>query len=235
MRWTLPNILTILRLVAAPMLLVVFIAFPRPISDWLAVFLFAFAAITDYVDGALARRWQQVSAFGRMMDPIADKAMTILALVLLVYLMNGRPFSMGSLYVDEATMILIPATLIIFREVFVSGLREYLGDHSSGLAVTRLAKWKTTAQMVAIVVLFVQGLFEHYYGALAFGFTQEMTQAILKGAEEDLFGLRWKYDGFFITQYAGIILLWLSALLTGITGVDYFRKAMPLLKEEEAP
>jgi len=233
MRWTLPNILTLLRLVAAPLLLVLFIVFPRPVSDWLALIIFALAAATDYVDGALARYWSQVSAFGKMMDPIADKAMTILALMLLVYLMNGRPFALGSIYMDEATMVLIPATLIVFREVLVSGLREYLGARATGLKVTRLAKWKTTVQMLAIVVLFVQGLFEYYYGVLAFGFTREMADAILKGAQQDLYGLRWKYDGFFIAQYAGIILLWLAAVLTLITGYDYFRKALPHLSEEE--
>ncbi len=232
MRWTLPNILTVGRLVAAPSLVVAYLVFPRPISDWLALGLFVVASLTDYLDGYLARVWKQVSAFGRMMDPIADKAMTSIALLLLVYLMNGRAFTLGQVSLDEATMVLIPAALIMFREIFVSGLREYLGGGAANLAVTRLAKWKTAAQMVAISVLFAQGLFEHYFGILAFGFTKKMTQAILSGAEQDLFGLRWKYDGFFVAQYSGVALLWLAALLTLWTGFDYFRKSLPYLQEE---
>ncbi len=233
MRWTIPNILTLLRLLAALLLMVVFLLFPRPISDWLATGLFAFAAATDYIDGYLARRWRQVSAFGRMMDPIADKAMTILALVLLVNLTSGLGFKLGSTYVDEATMLLIPASLIMFREILVSGLREFLGSKSAGLPVTFLAKWKTAAQMVAILVLFVQGLFEHYYGVLAFGFTREMAQDILAGRVEDLFGLRWKYDGFIYAQNIGIALLWIAAIMTLVTGFDYFRKSLPYLREED--
>jgi len=233
MRWTLPNILTVFRLIAAPSLLLVYLVFPRPISDWLASGLFAIAALTDYFDGYLARRWKQVSAFGKMMDPIADKAMTIISLLLLVNLLNGRAFDLGSIPVDEATMVLIPATLIIFREVFVSGMREFLGARAANLSVTFLAKWKTAVQLLAIMALFIQGLFEHYYGILAFGFTREMTQAILKGAEDDLFGLRWKYEGFFVAQNTGIILLWIAALLTLVTGFDYLRKALPFLKEGE--
>jgi len=232
MRWTLPNILTVARLVAAPSLVAVYVIFPRPISDWLALGLFVVASLTDYFDGVLARRWQQVSAFGKMLDPIADKAMTVIALLLLVYLMNGLTFALGRVNFDEATLVLIPAALIMFREIFVSGLREFLGARSSGLAVTRLAKWKTAVQMLAISVLFAQGLFEHYFGILAFGFTKEMTRAILSGAEQDLFGLTWKYHGFFAAQYSGIALLWLAALLTLWTGFDYFRKALPFLQEE---
>ncbi|MFQ5438848.1 MAG: CDP-diacylglycerol--glycerol-3-phosphate 3-phosphatidyltransferase [Paracoccaceae bacterium] len=230
MHWNLPNTLTILRLLAAPILIAVFLIFPRPVADWLGVGLFAFAAITDFVDGHLARRWQQTTAFGRMMDPIADKAMTILALVLLVNLLSGIRVSIGGTGYDEATLVLIPAAAIMFREVFVSGLREYLGSSAASLPVTTLAKWKTTAQMVAVLVLFAQGLFEHYYGVLLFGFTQEMASAIMQGREEDLFGLRWKYNGFFAAQYGGLSLLWLAAVMTLVTGWDYFRKSLPFLR-----
>jgi CDP-diacylglycerol---glycerol-3-phosphate 3-phosphatidyltransferase len=233
MRWNIPNILTLLRLIAAPLLVLVFLLFARPLSDWLAVGLFAFAAFTDFLDGYLARRWHQVTPFGRMMDPIADKAMTILALLLLVNLLAGMGMEIGDAFYDQGTLVLIPAAVIIFREVFVSGLREFLGSKATGLPVTTLAKWKTTAQMLAILVLLTQGVFEHYYGTLAFGFTQDMVQAILSGSEDDLFGLRWKYMGFIGAQNAGIILLWLAALLTAITGFDYLRKAWPYVRESE--
>jgi len=235
MQWNLPNTLTLSRLIAALMLVAVYLIFPRPVSDWLGVTLFAFAAVTDYLDGALARRWGQVTGFGRMMDPIADKAMTILALLLLVSLLGGLSIRIGGAYFDQGTLVLIPAALIIFREVFVSGLREFLGARATGLPVTRLAKWKTTVQMLAILVLIAQGLFEHYYGVLAFGFTPEQVQAILNGEAEDLFGLRWKYNGFLAAQNIGLSLLWLAAALTLVTGYDYLRKAWPHVAEEEAP
>lgn len=234
MQWNLPNVLTLLRLIAAPALVAVYLIFPRPVSDWLGVGLFAIAALTDYLDGALARRWGQVTAFGRMMDPIADKAMTILALLVLVSLLSGMGIRIGPRFYDQGTLVLIPAALIIFREVFVSGLREFLGEKATGLPVTRLAKWKTTVQMLAILVLLAQGLFEHYYGVLAFGFTPEMAQDILAGNEEDLLGLRWKWQGFVGAQNSGLILLWLAAALTLVTGYDYLRKAWPHVKESDA-
>jgi len=92
MKFNLPNVLTILRLVAAPTLVLVYLVLPRPWADWTALVLFVSAAMTDYLDGLLARRWMQVTAFGKMLDPIADKAMTIIALVMLTVLLlrDGR-------------------------------------------------------------------------------------------------------------------------------------------------
>ncbi|NOX74308.1 MAG: CDP-diacylglycerol--glycerol-3-phosphate 3-phosphatidyltransferase [Alphaproteobacteria bacterium] len=232
MHWNLPNILTIFRLAAAPLIVVLYLTLPRPVSDWAVLGLFTFAALTDYIDGYLARRWDQTSNFGKMMDPIADKAMTILALLLLTLMMSGLGIKIGGRYYDQSLLILIPAAAIMFREVGVSGLREFLGARASGLPVTTLAKWKTAAQMVAVMVLFSQGLFEHYYGVLAFGFTPEMAQDILQGREEDLLGLGWKYNGFIYSQAIGTGLLWLAGLLTLVTGFDYFRKALPYLKED---
>lgn len=215
MVWTIPNFLTLLRLVAAPGLAVVFLYFARPWADWYALILFVLASLTDFIDGWLARRWQQVSAFGRMMDPIADKAMVMIALLMIVGFSGLEP------------LILLPATVIMFREVFVSGLREFLGDRASELKVTGLAKWKTTVQMVAIAVLFSQGLFVHYFEAHSLGMSAEIIDRILTGQEEDLLGLRWKYSGAIAVYWGGVGLLWVAALLTLITGIDYFRKALP--------
>ncbi|MEM6308404.1 MAG: CDP-alcohol phosphatidyltransferase family protein, partial [Pseudomonadota bacterium] len=131
--WTLPNILTILRLLFAVALPMVFVALPHPYSDWIALVLFVVVALTDYLDGYLARAWNQTSKLGAMLDPIADKAMVLIALLAIVGLTQLHP------------LIIIPATLITFREVFVSGLREYLGADAGKLSVTQLAKWKTTA------------------------------------------------------------------------------------------
>jgi CDP-diacylglycerol---glycerol-3-phosphate 3-phosphatidyltransferase len=233
MHWNIPNILTIVRLAAAPLIVVLYLSLPRPVSDWAVLILFTAAALTDYIDGYLARKWDQTSSFGKMMDPIADKAMTILALLLLTLMTSGLGLKIGNRYFDQSLFVLVPTAAIMFREVGVSGLREFLGARASGLPVTRLAKWKTAAQMLAVVVLFSQGLFENYYGVLAFGFTPEMAQDILLGLEEDLVGLRWRYNGFIYSQAIGTGLLWLAGLLTLVTGFDYFRKALPFLKEDD--
>src|SRR6056297_1019607 len=219
MRWTLPNILTMLRLLAAPAVAVMFLYFTRPYADWFALVLFVSAAITDWFDGYLARSWKQVTKIGTMLDPIADKAMVVIALMVIVGYSSMSPW------------LVLPATVILFREVFVSGLREYLGDTAGTLKVTQLAKWKTTAQMVAIAVLFAQGVFEHYLGMSAMGMDQAMFDAILSGEEEDLHGLQWKMMGMVWTGHAGLWLLWFAAALTLITGVDYFRKSTPYLKD----
>ncbi|SPJ27774.1 CDP-diacylglycerol--glycerol-3-phosphate 3-phosphatidyltransferase [Falsiruegeria mediterranea] len=219
MKWNLPNILTVLRLVAAPGVAVMFLYFTRPYADWFALTLFVTAAITDWFDGYLARAWKQETKLGAMLDPIADKAMVVIALMVIVGYSSMSPW------------LVLPATLILFREVFVSGLREYLGDTAGTLKVTNLAKWKTTAQMAAIAVLFGQGVFEHYLGMSAWGMDPQMIDDILTGREEDLLGLRWKLTGMELCWWIGLTLLWIAAGLTAITGVDYFRKALPHVRE----
>ena len=207
MKWNLPNILTILRLLAAPGLAVMFLYFSRPYADWFALILFLSAAITDWFDGYLARAWKQETRIGAMLDPIADKAMVVIALMILV----------GYSAQHWTPWLVLPATAILFREVFVSGLREYLGDVAGTLKVTRLAKWKTTAQMVAIATLFSQGIFEHYL--------------VMAGEAGDVNHSRWHHKGLFWSGRIGLWLLWGAAALTLITGYDYLRKAMPHLKE----
>ena len=219
MNWNIPNTLTLLRLLAAPGVVLMFLYFSRPYADWFALILFIVAAVTDFVDGYLARAWKQESKFGAMLDPIADKAMVVIALVVITGFSGMNPW------------ILLPATVIIFREVFVSGLREFLGDTAGTLKVTNLAKWKTTAQMVAIAFLFAQGIFEHYLGMSAMGMDPQLVAEILNGAVEDLHGLRWKLAGMDWTGSIGLWLLWFAAALTLATGWDYFRKALPFLKE----
>ena len=220
MKWNLPNILTLLRLVAAPGVAVMFLYFNRPYADWFALVLFVGAAITDWFDGYLARAWGQETKIGTMLDPIADKAMVVIALMVIVAFSSWSPW------------LVLPATLILFREVFVSGLREYLGDVSGTLKVTQLAKWKTTLQMIAIAVLFSQGVFEHYLGMSVFGMDQQMVEAILNGEVEDHLGLGWKLAGMEWAGVLGLILLWIAAILTAITGADYLLKALPHLKEQ---
>ena len=181
--------------------------------------LFVLASLTDWIDGYLARAWKQETKIGTMLDPIADKAMVVIALMVIVAFSSWSPW------------LVLPATVILFREVFVSGLREFLGDVAGTLQVTKLAKWKTTAQMVAIAVLFSQGVFEHYLGMSVFGMDENMFTAILDGEEEDVLGLRWKMAGMEWSGIIGLWLLWLAAALTAITGVDYLLKALPFLRE----
>lgn len=197
MTWNLPNTLTVLRLLAAPALALVFVMLPSPASEWLALALFVAAAVTDWFDGYLARNWNQTSRFGAMLDPIADKAMVMTALALLIALFHLDP------------RLLIPATVILFREVFVSGLREFLGPDAHRLKVTRLAKWKTTAQMVAITLLFL---------SLALGGHGGHGESTATAAAT-------------VTAQMGLATFWIAALLTAATGWDYFRKALPFLAE----
>ncbi len=219
MKWTIPNILSVMRLVAAPMLAVMFLFFTRPYADWFALSLFVVAAVTDWFDGYLARAWGQETRLGAMIDPIADKAMVVIALMVIVGYSSMSPW------------LVLPATVILFREVFVSGLREFLGDVAGTLKVTQLAKWKTATQMVAITFLFGQGVFEHYLGMSALGMDQEIVGQILAGELPDDHGLGWKLDGMIWAGWIGLVLLWIAGALTAITGYDYFRKAWPHLKD----
>jgi CDP-diacylglycerol--glycerol-3-phosphate 3-phosphatidyltransferase len=220
MQLNIPNILTILRLLAAPLVAILFLYFARPLADGIALVLFVGAALTDFVDGYLARAWKQESRLGAMLDPIADKAMVVIALLVITGFSGMNPW------------ILLPATMIIFREVFVSGLREFLGDTAGLLKVTNIAKWKTTAQMVAIAVLFAKGAFEHYLIEISIGMDNGVFEGILAGDIPDEVGLVWKSVGYEVCWWGGITLLWIAAILTLMSGWDYFRKALPYLRED---
>ena len=204
--WTTPNILTALRLIAAPAVAVMFLYFNRPYADWFALLLFIGAAITDWFDGFLARAWAQETKLGSMLDPIADKAMVVIALMVIVGYSSMSPW------------LVLPATVIMFREVFISGLREYLGDKTKLLKVTKIAKLKTSAQMIAIAVLFSHGVFEHYQITLSSKTTTSTkTLAILS-------------DAMFYSSNFGLVFLWIAAALTLISGFEYLKKSWPYLK-----
>ena len=206
MKWTIPNILTTIRLFAAPGVAVMFLYFHRPWADWFALALFVSAAITDFFDGYLARLWKQESKFGAMLDPIADKAMVVIALVILTGYSGMNPW------------LILPVTVILFREVFVSGLREFLGARAGLLRVTRLAKWKTTAQMIAIAVLFLGTGLAYLEDGRPPRAGEGTIKAILSPAAT--------------ATYVGMVLIWIAAGLTAATGLDYFRKAQPHLRDD---
>ena len=219
MTWNLPNILTFIRLLAAPGVAVMFLYFHRPWADWLALSLFVMAAITDWFDGYLARAWKQESKFGAMLDPIADKAMVVIALVIIAGYSGMNPW------------LILPVTAILFREVFVSGLREFLGAKAGLLKVTKLAKWKTTAQMVAIAVLFLGTGLEHVEGIARQGLTTDQyAELVSQGLADPICSCGARGCSSYATM-VGLVLIWVAAILTLITGWDYFRKSLPYLRD----
>ena len=185
MRFTIPNMLTFFRLVAAPCVALSLLLHLNPA---IALFIFLLASITDYADGYLARVLNQSTSLGRVLDPIADKAMVVITLCFLHYSFE-----------NDLTKIFfgIPAIIIIFREIFVSGLREYIGGKAKSLAVTGLSKLKTALQMVAIGVLLASNV--AFFSVLPL-------------------------------NLIGLLLLWLAAIVTVITGIEYFKKSLIDLK-----
>src|SRR5215472_1639674 len=187
-----PNLLTYARIVAVP--LVVACLFGQSISSggiwlrWVALAIFIAAGVTDILDGYFARSLGQQSSFGRMLDPIADKLLVASCLLMLAADETIKGWSLWA------------AIVILCREILVSGLREYLAELRVSVPVTRLAKWKTTLQLVAV-------------GFLICG---EAGDAIVPVVTE-----------------IGIILLWLSALLTLYTGWDYLQAGLHHLTQED--
>jgi CDP-diacylglycerol--glycerol-3-phosphate 3-phosphatidyltransferase len=222
MSWNIPNTLTVLRLLAAPGVAVMFLYFHRPWADWFALTLFVSAAVTDWFDGYLARLWKQESKFGAMLDPIADKAMVVIAIMVITGYNGMSPW------------LTLPATVILFREIFVGGLREYLGSKSGLLKVTKLAKWKTTAQMVAIAVLFLGTGLEYLNGvALSeYGTPEAYAEAVSAGLADPIRACG-NRDCASYANTVGIALLWLAAFLTAVTGWEYFAKSLPYLRDEK--
>jgi cardiolipin synthase (CMP-forming) len=139
---TLPNLLTLSRIVAIPLVIVTFYM-PAPYGPWIGCGLFTLAGLTDWLDGRLARLWKQQSELGRFLDPIADKLLVAAILFMLAALQRVSPYT------------IFPALVILAREILVSGLREHLAGLKVRVPSSRLAKWKTGIQMSAIGVLLV--------------------------------------------------------------------------------
>ena len=139
---TLPNLLTLSRILAIPALIGAFYL-SSPLSNWLAFTIFTAAGITDILDGYLARSRGEESGLGRFLDPVADKLLVAATLLMLVYV--GR--------IGDWTIL--PTVVILCREILVSGLREFLAELRVSVPVSRVAKWKTAVQMLAIGFLIV--------------------------------------------------------------------------------
>lgn len=190
----LPNILTLTRIVMMP-LLVALMWWP----DWPTGYLFAFVlyslmAITDYFDGYFARSSGAVSKLGQFLDPIADKIMV--AAVILTLAAQGV---LRGPYVGDAHVI--AGLVILIREIAVSGLREFLGPLKVSLPVSRLAKWKTTFQLLAL-------------GSLILGRGLPEWTVIIRNVEAN------------VPHTVGLATLWAAAILTLITGWDYLRAGL---------
>ena len=196
---TLATWITISRFISALCIALSFVIYEPPLSDILAVCFFILGASCDYFDGIIARKFNQVSALGRMLDPIADKILIVISYLFL------------SAYYDFGSLLLIPATIIVFREFFVGGLREFIGQKFKSLQVTRLAKWKSASQMLSVALLLSSDILTINVDGLNLA-----TISII--------------ENYGIIGALGLLLTWIAALLTFVTGVDYFHKAMPHIK-----
>jgi CDP-diacylglycerol--glycerol-3-phosphate 3-phosphatidyltransferase len=150
-----PNLLTLVRISVIP-LLIIFFYLPVPWSHLATTFLFAFASITDWLDGYLARYLKQSTKLGAFLDPVADKLMVSIALVLIVAEPTFRFVKLSSGVISIPTVLItIPAAIIVAREIIVSALREWMADvgKRASVAVSTLGKIKTAVQMLALVVL----------------------------------------------------------------------------------
>lgn len=182
---SLPNLLTYGRILAVPAVVGSFFI-QGNLVHWIAFTLFVTASVTDFFDGYLARAWSQQSALGRMLDPIADKLLIAGSLLCLCTFGIITSWSVWA------------AVIILFREIAVSGLREFLASLQVSVPVSNLAKIKTAVQMTALAVLLI---------APALG------PSVVN---------------------VGLVLLWIAALVTLITGYDYFRAGLRHLLEDEA-
>lgn len=138
----LANLLTLSRIAAIPLVIATFYL-DEPFGNWLGLAIYSVACITDFFDGYVARAWSQQSQLGRFLDPVADKLLVSALLLMLVA--TGR----------IPGIAILPAVVILCREILVSGLREFLATAHVGVPVSKLAQWKTTVQMLALGFLMV--------------------------------------------------------------------------------
>lgn len=206
----LPNALTVGRILLIPVLVW---ALLFDINVYLPTVLFVICMLTDFLDGKLARSWNVTSDFGRMLDPIADKLLVAVTLICFCILKIGFPYLF-----DAQALLIIPAFVIICRDITVSGIREYAALNQKVMPPTKLAKWKTAAEMLAILILLIHmGMIVEADWKLQANFLTH------EGYKEAILSHAPLMDEFL---YAGYALLWLAAILSAYTGFLYFRAAL---------
>ena len=169
---TLPNLLTLSRIFAVPIL--VFLLWrPAPLDYGITFVLYCVVGLTDYFDGYVARAHGQISRLGQFLDPIADKIMVAAVLVMLISSRKDNPVP------EIAGLHIIAALVILLREIIVSGLREYLATLQVSVPVSKLAKWKTTFQLVALGALILGGAVPHMPWVHSVGLVSLWVAAIL--------------------------------------------------------
>ena len=194
--WWMPNALTVGRILVIPILMAGILAlglgWPSPLANfWVVGGIFLGAAFTDFLDGYLARKWKVVSGFGRMIDPIADKLLVAGCLIALMISALG------------SWLFVVPGVAIIFRDILVSGAREHAALTGRVMPPTKLAKWKTACEMLAIAVLIVWVV-----GLAALPIDDIIPQITA------------------VARSIGLCALWLAAALSVYTGSLYLRAAV---------
>ena len=204
--FALPNALTVLRIALVPVFVVAFVL-PGDGARLVAFGVFVIAGVSDWLDGFAARKLKAGSDFGRMLDPIADKVLVAVALMMLVAEGTFRrvnPETGASVF---SLLRLVPALIILAREILVSGLREFLAGTRVSVPVTAVAKFKTAVQMIAIGAMILTPLADEFFPGLP-------------------------SRGYSAVAY---VLLWVAAALTVYTGVIYFRNGMAHLRPGVTP
>src|SRR3954471_17447072 len=204
--FALPNALTILRILLVPVFVVAFVL-PGDVARLVAFAVFALAGVSDWLDGFAARKLKAGSDFGRMLDPIADKVLVAVALMMLVAEGTFRKDIPGTGESVFSLLRLVPALIILSREILVSGLREFLAGTRVSVPVTAVAKFKTAVQMIAIGAMILTPLAAEYAPDLP-------------------------AKTYLAVAY---VMLWVAAALTVYTGVIYFKNGMAHLRPGVTP
>ena len=190
-----PNLLTIMRIIFSAVIALILIFFQNNVAYFISFILFCLAGITDFFDGWLARRKNQISDLGRMLDPIADKILVISTLIILM-----------SNNVIESYNI-IAALIIIYREIFISGLREFFGNKSFTIHVTKLSKWKTAIQFITILSFFISAIVDEYF----------MYTHIIN----------------IFVNFVCTTLIWITSFISLFTGINYLKNSYKYLNSKK--
>lgn len=199
MRARIPNLLTFARVLAVPVCLVIILAHPR----WgytALLWIFVTASLTDFLDGYLARKWNAVSAVGALLDPIADKLLVALMLIYLLMI--------------KGAALMAPVAIILLRELYISGLREFLATRNITLPVSKGGKLKTATQMAAIILLLTE-LSMNPPGQINFPcqLVARATELTTSCIEQPII--------LHLAKEAGLPLLYAAALLALVSGLHY--------------